>query len=108
MKSAAMSSSGYAGGREGTGAPQAAGGGIGVWLTRHLEGRGLSHEHAGRYQAHVAAGRHLVSVEVATDARDEEARSLMVDTGAEKISSAADRRMVPVQRSSAPGAILPD
>ncbi len=80
-----------AGDREPTSTGRAAsGGGLGVWLARHLEGRGVSREHAGRYQARVAEGRHLVSVEVTTDAQDEEARNLMVDTGAEEISSAAD------------------
>ena len=97
------------GGQDSTGAShEASGGGIGGWLARHLEGRGLSREHAGRYQARVAAGRHLVSVEVATDAQDEEARSLMVDTGAEEISSAADGTMHPVHRAGAPGASDPD
>ena len=43
-----------------------------------------------------------------TDAEDEEARNLMVETGAKEISSAADGTLVPVQCSSAPGAILPD
>ena len=57
-----------------------------------------------REQARVAAGRHLVSVAVVTDAQDEEARSPMVDTGAEEISSAADGTMHPVPRPGAPGA----
>jgi hypothetical protein len=60
-----------------------------------------------REQARVAAARHLVSAAVVTDAQDEEARSLMVDTGAEEISSAADGTMGHVQRSSAPGALPP-
>ena len=34
------------GDREDTGAPTELGGGIGVWLARHLEGRGLAREHA--------------------------------------------------------------
>ena len=84
-------------------APPATGRGIGAWLRRHLEGRGLAPEHAERYQAAVAAGRHLVSVAVDTDAQDEEARSLMVDTGAEEISSAADGMMRPVHRADTPG-----
>ena len=82
--------------------------GAGAWLVAHLRQRGLSHEHAQRYQEHVAQGRRLVSVSVTTDAEDEEARNLMVETGATEISSAADGTMVPVQRSSAHGAILPD
>jgi hypothetical protein len=85
----------------------ARGRGAGAWLVAHLHQQGLSHEHAQRYQEHVAQGRCLVSVTVTTDAEDEEARSLMVDIGAEEISSAADRTMVHVQRSSAPGAIPP-
>lgn len=92
------------GDRDSAGARQAASGGIGGWRARHLEGRGLAREHAGRYQARVAAGRHLVSVAVATDAQDEEARSLMVAMGAEEISSAADGTMHPVHRAEAPGA----
>ena len=93
------------GGRANTGADQTASvGGIGIWLARHLEGRGLAREHAGRYQARVAAGRHLLSVVVDTDAQDEEARSLMVDTGAEEISSAADGTLHPVHRADVPGA----
>lgn len=92
-------------GSQDSGASHAASGGrTGGWLARHLEGRGLSREHASRYQAHVAEGRHLVSVAVATDGQDEEARSLMVDTGAEEISSAADGTMHPVHRPEAPGA----
>ena len=49
-----------------------------------------------------------MSVSVTTDAEDEEARNLMVATGAEEIASAADGTMVPVQWSSAHGAILLD
>lgn len=90
--------------RDSASASQAASGG---WLARHLEGRGLSREHASRYQARVTEGRHLVSVEVTTDGQDEEARSLMVDTGAEEISSAVDGTMHPVHRAGAPGASDP-
>ena len=74
--------------------------GIGAWLVEHLHQRGLSREHAQRYQQQVTQGRRLVSVTVTTDGEDEEARSLMVDTGAEEISSAADGTMRPVQRLS--------
>jgi hypothetical protein len=50
----------------------------------------------------------LVRVSATTDAEDEEARNLMVATGAAEIPSAADGTLVPVQRSRAHGAILPD
>ena len=73
--------------------------GIGAWLAAHLRQRGLPHEHAQQYQERVAQGRRLVSVTVTTDAEDEEARSLMVDIGAEEISSAADGTMVRVHRA---------
>ena len=86
----------------------ARGRGASAWLVAHHLQRGLSHEHAQRYQEHVAQGGRLVSVAVATDAEDEEARNLMVETGAAEISSAADGTMVLVQRLSALGAILPD
>jgi hypothetical protein len=43
-------------------------------------------------------------VEVASDAQDEEARSLMVDMGAEEMSSAANGTMHPVYRTGAPDA----
>src|SRR5205085_11487434 len=82
--------------------------GAGVWLVAHLRQHGLSPEHAQRYQEHVTQGRRLVSVTVTTDAEDEEARNLMVATGADEISSVADGTMVPVQQSSAHGAIIPD
>ena len=82
--------------------------GAGAWLVAHLLQQGLSHEYAQRYQEHVAQGRCLVSVSVTTDAEDEEARNLMVETGAAEICGAADGTLVPVQRSSAHGAILPD
>lgn len=82
--------------------------GIGAWLVEHLRQRGLSHEHAQRYQQHVTQGHRLVSVVVTTDAEDEEVRSLMVDIGAEEISSAADGTMRRVQRSSAHSTIPPD
>lgn len=72
--------------------------GIGAWLVEHLRRRGLSHEHAQRYQEHVAQGRCLVSVTVTSDAEDEEARNLMVELGADEISSAADGTMVHIQR----------
>jgi hypothetical protein len=80
--------------------------GAGAWLIAHPLQHGLSHEYAQRSQEHVAQGRCLVSV--TTDAEDEEARNLMVETGAAEISSAADGTLVPVQRSNAPGGILPD
>lgn len=81
---------------------------IGAWLVEHLRQRGLSHEHAQRYQQHVTEGRRLVSVAVTTDAEAEEVRSLMVGIGAEEISSAADGTMRPVQRSSARSTTPPD
>jgi len=34
--------------------------GPGAWLVAHLRQRGLSHEHAQRYQEHVASGRRVV------------------------------------------------
>jgi hypothetical protein len=70
--------------------------GIGSWLSDHLRGRGVSSDHARRYQQQVTEGQHLVSVEVTTDAEDEEARGLMVTIGATQISSAADGTMHPV------------
>lgn len=73
-----------------------------------LRQRGLSHAHAQRYQEHVATGRRLVSVAVTTDAEDEEARSLMVDLGADEISSAADGTMRAVHRTPPPGAVPPN
>ena len=79
-----------------------------TWLVDHLRRRGLSHEHAQRYHEQVAQGRRLVSVTVTTDAEDEEARSLMVDIGAEEISSAADRTMHVVHRAPPPGAVPPN
>jgi hypothetical protein len=82
--------------------------GLGAWLVDHLRRRGLSHEHALRYQDHVAQGRRLVSVTVTTDAEDEEARSLMVDIGADEISSAADGTMRVVHRAPPPGAVPPN
>jgi predicted dinucleotide-binding enzyme len=68
----------------------------------------LSHEHAQRYHEQVAQGRRLVSVTVTTDAEDEEARSLMVDIGADEISSAADGTMHVVHRAPPPGAVPPN
>ena len=56
----------------------------------------------------VAQGRRLVSVTVTTDAEDEEARSLMVDIGADEISSAADGTMHVVHRAPPPGAVPPN
>ena len=82
--------------------------GASAWLVAHLHRHGLSPEYTQRYQERVAQERRLVSVTVTTDAEDEEARNLMVETGATEISSAADGTMVPVQRSSAHGAILPN
>ena len=68
----------------------------------------LSHEHTQRYHEQVAQGRRLVSVTVTTDAEDEEARSLMVDIGADEISSAADGTMHVVHRAPPPGAVPPN
>ena len=93
-----------------TPASQATPGGRGIvaWLVDHLRQRGLSHEHARRYHEQVAQGRRLVSVTVTTDAEDEEARSLMVDIGADEISSAADGTMHVVHRAPPPGAVPPN
>ena len=82
--------------------------GPGAWLVAHLRQRGLSHAHAQRYQEHVATGRRLVSVAVTTDAEDEEARSLMVELGAEEISSAADGTMRAVHGTPPLGAVPPN
>ena len=77
-------------------------GGAAGWLVGGLTGLGLSHEHAEHYQQAVEGGRTLVTVNVDSDARDEEARDLLVNVGADEISSSADgTTMTPVGGSGA-------
>jgi len=77
-------------------------GGAAGWLVGGLTGLGLSREHAEHYQQAVEGGRTLVTVNVDSDARDEEARDLLVNVGADEISSSADgTTMTPVSGAGA-------
>lgn len=72
---------------------------LGVWLIEHLMHRGHPATQAQQYHDSVAhEGRWLVLATVETDTEDRDARNVMVAVGAEEISSAANGKMIHVQR----------
>ena len=72
--------------------------GLGSWLIDHLRRRGQPQEHAQELHDQVAQGGWLVTVTPRSDGEDDDARNLMVTAGAQQISSAADGKMLTIER----------